>query len=249
MMEIQKSPQTVFEDDTYLVSYPKSGNTWMRFLIGTLYFGMNIDWLNIDKFPDCYRPEEMLLSVPSPRLLKSHEPYDDRYQKVIYVVRDVRDVCISYYYHHLRHGEGLERLHFDDFFQYFISGEVWPGLWDRHVSSWVEHRDNVKEGLLLIRYEDLKRNIYGEVEKIAAFLNLKRTDEEIKKAVEWSSFTNMRALEQQQWTDSNSDIPFVRQGQTNTWKSLLTEEQKKEIKVHFGEILGRLGYLDKEQEE
>lgn len=244
MEEMPKCPLTVFEDDTFLVSYPKSGNTWMRFLIGTLYFREKMDWLSLNKFPDCYYPDEVLLRSPFPRILKSHELYDDRYQKVIYIVRDVREVVISYYYHHLRHVEGLQNLPFDQFFDYFMAGEVWPGLWDSHVQSWLAHRDKPQEGFLLLKYEDLKRDPFAEAKKITAFLNLNRSDSELKEAIEWSSFGNMRALEQKQWGNFNPDNPFVRHGGINTWQSFLTGEQQNEMNRSFGPTLRSLGYLE-----
>lgn len=244
-MQIQKWPLKVFEDDTFLVSYPKSGNTWMRFLIGTLYFGYKIDWLNVeDRLPDSYGAENVLLNAPEPRIIKSHEPYDDRYRKVIYIARDVREVVISYYYHHLRYREKPDNLRFDDFFNCFTAGEVGPGLWDQHVLSWIDQQHKVKNGFLLIKYEDLMRDIFGEAAKIVRFLDLKRTDTEIKEAIEWSSFSNMRSLEIKQCENLNMKIPFVRQGQINTWKSFLTEEQQNEMKRSFGGTLSRLGYTE-----
>jgi len=38
---------TVFPDDTFIVSHPKSGNTWMRFLIGNLIYPEGVDFSNI----------------------------------------------------------------------------------------------------------------------------------------------------------------------------------------------------------
>ena len=67
---------TVLPDDIFIVSYPKSGNTWMRFLIGNLLFQDEpITFSNIElKVPDIYRNNNRkLLKISSPRILKSHE--------------------------------------------------------------------------------------------------------------------------------------------------------------------------------
>src|SRR5467141_466425 len=91
----------ILPDDVFLVSYPKSGNTWTRFLVANLvYPEKNPDFSNINELiPD---PEAMhkrdLERAARPRLIKSHQYFDPRYPKVIYIVRDPRDVVLSEYY-------------------------------------------------------------------------------------------------------------------------------------------------------
>src|SRR5438132_14130834 len=93
----------VYPDDTFVVSYPKSGNTWTRFLIANLvYPEKRSDFSNINLvIPD---PEALskrtLAKLPRPRILKSHEYFDPRYKRIVYIVRDPRDVVLSQYYFH-----------------------------------------------------------------------------------------------------------------------------------------------------
>ena len=117
----------VFPDDVFIVSYPRSGNTWTRFLIANLIYPeeaitfANMEW----KIPDVYKnTRRQLLRTPRPRILKSHEYFDPRYKKVIYIVRDPRDVALSYYhfarkYRKVEDGYPLER-----YISRFIAGEV-----------------------------------------------------------------------------------------------------------------------------
>ena len=89
----------VYPDDVFLVSYPKSGNTWMRFLVGNLVFPNDpITFANVERrVPSIYGMSgRKLRLVPRPRYIKSHEPFHSKYQNVIYVVRDPRDVAVSY---------------------------------------------------------------------------------------------------------------------------------------------------------
>src|SRR6476646_4264045 len=90
----------VYADDTFVVSYPRSGNTWTRFLIANLLHpDLNVSFTNIEKLiPDTSSQSNRALKrTPRPRIIKTHEYFDHRYPKVIYIVRDPRDVVLSYY--------------------------------------------------------------------------------------------------------------------------------------------------------
>src|SRR6266511_1501639 len=66
---------TSFSDDIMLVSYPRSGNTWLRFLIGNLISREPVRFANIERIiPDIYHHSDReLRKLPRPRFLKSHE--------------------------------------------------------------------------------------------------------------------------------------------------------------------------------
>jgi len=91
----------VWPDDVFILSYPKSGNARTRFLIANLVYPETpADFSNINRLtPD---PEALskraLARMPRPRIIKSHQYFDPRYKRVIYVVRDPRDVPLSQYH-------------------------------------------------------------------------------------------------------------------------------------------------------
>ena len=88
----------VFPDDTFLVSYPRSGNTWTRFLIANLvYPSANVSFTNIETLiPDTSsQSSRALRRTLRPRLIKTHEYFDHRCRKIICIVRDPRDVVLS----------------------------------------------------------------------------------------------------------------------------------------------------------
>src|ERR1700685_1517671 len=90
----------VYPDDTFLVSFPRSGNTWIRFLIANLLNpGIEVSFTNIERLiPDtASKSSRTMKREARPRIIKSHEYFDVRYPKVIYIVRDPRDVALSYY--------------------------------------------------------------------------------------------------------------------------------------------------------
>jgi hypothetical protein len=241
----------IIEDDIFLVSYPKSGNTWMRFLIGTLFYKQKLNWETLHQFvPNLYETPEFhkqetvhsinIINTPSPRMIKSHEPFNQQYPKVIYIVRDVRSVVISFYYYYLKMFQ-LPDSQFEAFFESFMEGKVLFGAWDEHVTSWIHHQNQIKNGFLLLKYEDLMNDTSKEANKISQFLSLNRTDEEIKQAVQWSSFQNMKKLEKAELP--HSSIPFVRSGKDSEWKDFLTEEQQEQMVNKYGETLRLMGYL------
>ena len=242
---------TVFPDDTFIVSYPRSGNTWVRFLIGNLVNPSEpVGFADIEKrVPDIYRNNNSeLQTIPRPRLLKSHEYVNARYSRVIYIVRDPRDVAVSYYHYHLKQrwvedGHGLDR-----FVQDFVAGDLLYGAWNRHVSGWLQSRQE-NGAFLLIHYETML--VYPEIEvrKIAHFLGINTTQQDIDRALDLSSAINMRRLEQDQsniWRTtqlSRKDIPFVRVAKAGQWRSELSRDSAQLIESAWRQLMEDFHYL------
>ena len=243
---------TVFPDDLFLTSYPRSGNTWCRFLIGNLvYYNDPMTFLNLERrIPDMYvHADQEMRNLPRPRILKSHECFDPRYKKIVYIVRDPRDVAVSNYYWELKKGSFRDQFPIEKFVPEWMESYYWPrlGCWGDHVTSWLSTRES-KGGFVLIRYEDLQADPARELAKVAPILEIEPTPERLNHAVAFSSADRMREMEKNQagkWVQTKytrQDKPFVRKAATGSWRSVLPAESVALIENTWGHLMTHLGY-------
>jgi hypothetical protein len=249
---------TVFPDDVFLVSYPRSGNTWTRFLLGNLlYQNSPVTFSNIEsRIPEIYfNPDRYMRQLRRPRMLKSHECFQPHYPRVIYIVRDPRDVAVSFYHHNVKARNIPDGYPMVNFVPRFIAAEFDRkfGSWRDNVLSWMTLRGGSPD-FLMLRYEDLKRDTVSVLAGIVAFLercsflNIDASVEALKRTVELSSPERMRELEKQEagnWVltkGTRADKPFVRSATSGGWKSQLAPESVVAIESSWGGLMQNLGY-------
>jgi hypothetical protein len=243
---------TVFPDDLFLVSYPRSGNTWTRFLIGNLVgTESSVSFANIEqRVPDIYQNDDgYLRGLPRPRMLKSHEPYEPRYRQVIHLVRDPRDVAVSYYHYQIKIRRIDDSYPLEDFVLRYIHGKVDRfGSWGEHTGSWIGARQGSKDYLRLL-YEEMLEDPLREVGRIADFLRVDCSNEHLKQVIDLSSADRMRQLERveaQTWQPldkSRTDKPFVRSASSGRWETELPFHSTRAIENAWQSQMEFLGYL------
>src|SRR3981081_299219 len=239
-----------FDDDTFIVSFPKSGNKWTRFLIAPILhpeepatFG-NIDRL-IPESEGLTRSQ--FARIPRPRFMKSHEYFDARLQKVIYIVRDPRDVAVSQFHFSRKRRRIGDDYSIEQFVTRFVSGETCDyGSWGENVASWLVTRQNSSD-FLLLRYEDMVARTDAELTRVASFLGVPATPDLIAQSVERCSADQMRKLEGTKATASvtkntRQDIPFVRAAGYGGWKASLPEKSVVELETAWAPLMTWLGY-------
>jgi hypothetical protein len=241
----------ILPDDVFLVSFPKSGNTWSRFLLGNLLFPDHpATFANIHRLiPEpASTTKRDFDRIPRPRIIKSHECFDPRYPRVIYIVRDPRDVAVSQYHYHRKLMKIGDDSPIETFIDRFLAGQTCPhGSWGQNVVTWLATSEG-NSRFLLLRYEDMLADTAREVEKIAAFLHLNNSPEQIARAVERSSAAQMRKLEKAQTDDcsltkgSRKDLAFVRSAGSGGWRSELPPSMAAKIEAAWGPLMRHLGY-------
>jgi hypothetical protein len=241
----------VWPDDVFILSFPKSGNTWTRFLIANLmYPDTPADFSNINRLtpdPEASSKRE-LARMPRPRIIKSHQYFDPRYKRVIYVVRDPRDVALSQFHFYRKRGLLEDGYPPERFVPRFVAGETTPyGSWGENVAGWLATRQN-RPGFLLLRYEDMLEDAARELNKVASFLEIPPDAERIANAVRRSTADEMRKLEKSQarlWSSTKGtrqDVPFVRAAKSGGWRTGLPEAAVAQLEAAWGHLMKHLGY-------
>jgi hypothetical protein len=247
--------RSVYRDDTFIVSYPKSGNTWVRFFVANLLRGdATTDLTTLDQLvPDPAKVDDSTLErLPRPRFLKSHQAFTPLYPRVLYLVRDVRAVVTSYYRQRQRMGVIPPTLPIGEFVRMFIDGiGTQFGAWDAHVIGWLQGaaESQGRSQFRCVRYEDMISDGPKTFRSIAEFLQMKRTDTQISDALSLSSFQRMRELELKAgraWPEKRDAkdmaIPFMHSGVVDSWQRDLDEVSKRLLVTRFGYLLSVMGY-------
>lgn len=163
---------------------------------------------------------EGLESQAHRRFIKTHLPLDALpwFPQVKYVMvgRDPRDVAMSMLNHHNDFTDEI-RAQFNAFVEnqkdrlpgpfenaqafwraHMTRGTVpwesdgWP-YWSsiRYAQTWWDYRD--LPNILLVHYNDLLADLEGEIRRVAAFLNIERSDREFTRIAEATTFKSMKA--------------------------------------------------------
>ena len=177
---------------------------------------------------------------------------------IIYIVRDPRDVVISFANHFSQTIEEAKNMMinsyaftYDELDNIDKSIHILLGSWADNYNSWVKNNKNV----LLIKYENLITNKKDELFKIIKFLNkfiiFNPDDSKINNCINSTSFENMKLMEEKGLFHEDKinrntlkKIKFFNKGERQTWKNILDTKIRKEIEKKFDKEMKELGYLD-----
>ena len=223
--------------DVFVVTYPKSGTTWLSEIIRNI---TNAEGTQKGSLMGDAGPlfevanHKKIESFPSPRYLVSHLPYNllphssENNVKYIYLARNPRDVAVSFF-HFMRQIRFVFALDgtWDEFLEYFMKGDVPYGSYFDHFLQWWSRKDD--ENVLFLKYEDLKKDLNGQVKIIAQFLGFNFSDRQVEAVAEQCTF---QAMKKNPPKTINSKILqifnkglHVRKGIVGDWKNHFSDEQ------------------------
>ena len=161
-------------------------------------------------------------------LISSFPTREAKQNKYILIVRDPKDVVISYYEYLKLVGYPVFKCKFDKFFELFITGLVPGGNYCEWLINWnnacMDKSEKYK--ILWIYYEDLKKDTIRQIGRIVKFLgfeNLINTEDEMRTIVKNSSFDAMKSMIEN--GEDNYVQGFFRKGIVGDHKNVLTKKQ------------------------
>jgi len=204
--------------DSFIVSYPKCGRTWLRFMVSEYFarkVGSDHDRSTLDL------DTELLNAAGIPRLLWTHDDSDIlsedgrrpdptvlfaygsrlkyRRNKVLLLVRDPRDAVISYYHQVTKRSAApMSFTGISEFVRHPLYGIDriirFYQVWERNLS--------VPKRLLLVRYEDMMTDGVESLGKILEFISAQRpSDDLLQDVYDYSQADKMRKLEKEARVD------------------------------------------------
>ncbi|XP_020859723.1 sulfotransferase 2A1-like isoform X2 [Phascolarctos cinereus] len=215
----------VKDTDVILVTYPKSGTHWVIEIVSLIRSKGDNTW--VQSIPIWNRSPwietdqgQLLLSKKEqngPRFYSSHLPiqlfpksYFHSKAKIIYIMRNPKDVVVSLYYF----SKVAKFFHtaesFSQMFEKFTQGTVPFGSWFDHTCGWLSLRE--KENFLILTYEELLQDLWGNVEKICHFLGTKLTEEEINLVIKNASLSAMKANKMSNYSVVSDEFIDLSQG-------------------------------------
>lgn len=244
----------ISEEDVFIIGYPKSGHTWFQMLVAGVMYGLDFDYMPYsvvwDLVPDHAWPYYRRYSTPT--FFKSYDFPQPQYRRVVYLLRDGRDVMVSCYHQMgaVRNRRGPAR----DFWQ-VVQGRHGdypePTKWHEHVEAWLSNPYGAQ--MLIIRYEDLKRDTVKELQRFCQFVGTERDHALLEQAAQQGSFQQMRDKERREGLGKPTwghrfprrlkDQPIVRRGEVGSYKDEMPAEILDVFLQDAGETLRKLGYL------
>jgi hypothetical protein len=265
---------------TWIASYPKSGNTWIRAFLAAYMNNGKLDINQLGVIPGdvqtyfyqavaprplpqmsqfelmCLRSAALLHQITAtykrkPFLIKTHHANvtingfyaipPDLTDQAIYLIRDPRDVALSYVHHF---GTDLDTaIHRMSLDENIISGAVKEPItsWSTHVQSWI---GNKPYPLCIAHYEGLLTEPEKMFSSILGFLDIEVDERRLLRSIKASSFQSLRRQETSKGFKeaSNKTERFFRVGRLEQWKQEMTKSQIAEIEKHHGETIEHCGY-------
>lgn len=233
-------------DDVWLSSFPKAGSTWLRFFLCNLISLVDFEGTPVDfQFVANIMPSlgrsnlrEQKKYTCLPRFIKTHQPYRNilfgKPQRIVYIMRDPRDIMVSYYHFQKAH---LRYPYKGDFSEFIRSPIYGLEACLSHYFSWKN------KSLVTIKYELLKQNAVIEFQGMLISLGIHLPLDLIKIAVTRSTFENMKRIQTNFGIAGHKrfreEFNVVRKGEVNQWRDYFSSDDL----AYYQNICEKFGFL------
>jgi len=251
-----------------IVGYPKSGNTWVTQLVAELVKCPAIGFWDSDHNDSaqegldrksefqCFKSHHQLHELRGNRMLSE--------KRIIYVIRDPRDIAISgAYYFSMERWPSIAKLfgRFPKgrgFYSNIINPLITPRSYrikqmvhavlygSKYVHHWVRipwethYKPYLENKCFFVKYEDLLDAPAHECNRILGYLGLDRQDTHIREAIERQSFKNKKEAFLKNNEIHKADL--LRVGKSGQWRQELSGKQKDKFIKILSEELRQFAY-------
>lgn len=247
-------------NDVFLIGHPKSGNTWLAYMLAILLFddrSRRITLFNVgDYVPFVHGREQDIARyghLPSPRIFRNEWPASaELYPRIIYLIRDPRAVLVSFY-HMYRVMLDDRQMGIEEFVDQYMVMEGcfrhWnQGLvrWDRQVYFWRNLARHVRN-IVVVRYEDLVLQRRTVLKDLAKFIAISRPAATFEEAMARGTFAAMQENEERHGAEAYREEigqrgRFVRRGLIDGWRDEMPEHVIRKIEREFAWLMKQVGY-------
>ncbi|XP_026469174.1 estrogen sulfotransferase-like [Ctenocephalides felis] len=262
----------VYEDDIWIVTYPRSGTTWTQELVWLINNNLDyetaknkilkerysfMEYSTLGKKQQAVNTVDVTINLKRPRHIKTHLPAKllpdqiwAKNPKIVYVTRDTKSVVVSYY-HHCKVFAGYQGT-LDEFVDCFLKDEIlWSPFWDHTLDFW-KLKD--KPNVLFLRYEDIKLDMLNVLKKVSEFLNKSYSIEQLRALADHLDFDNMKkntscnntsfTIERlsERGEKLSSNTAFIRKGKVDGWKDELNQTLADKIDAWSREKISGTGF-------
>ncbi|MEQ8517544.1 MAG: sulfotransferase domain-containing protein [Cytophagales bacterium] len=236
-----------------IISYPKSGRTWLSIMIGSYlarHFGLDEAQFIFSKELTSISKKINKIGLikihhDGPNFLKKPEELtidksEYKTHKVVFLVRDPRDIVVSAYFEkNKRVPARLEDHPYEEYFKGSINKFLYHDIGSlstiiRFYNIWKENF-NLPSDMIIMKYENLVNNTCIEFLNILRFLGINSPNIElVKSIVSENSFDNLRTKEEKNVYNDYSLKPG-------------DKSDSESFKVRKGKIGGYVDYFDENE--
>jgi Sulfotransferase domain len=234
--------------DAVVVSYPKSGSTWLRMVLGMVLSGDELDFESVRRVVP---PLGLQRSAPAVlpgggRLVRSHEPIAHlapTQPQVIYLVRDGREVAASYYHHEVREGRAPASV--PAFVEAFLAARLdGYGTWVDHVRG-AQETAGALAPVIVVRYDALRHDVAAEVGRLCTAIGASVSAATIEAACAANTKERMQDKERSSTflaARASSSQAFVRPDDAVGWQELFAGPAAARLGAGLAPGLAAFGY-------